>query len=453
MDIKKNDIIELEITGTSSDGSGVGRYGGVAVFVPSAAVGDVISCRIVKVNKNMCFGIIDGIITPSADRIPDPGCAAYPKCGGCVYRHISYEAELRTKDDAVRQAFRRIGGVYPEFDDILGGTSDRYRNKAEYPLTYIDGRAAAGFYASRSHRVVPCADCKLQPEIFSRITDDILRFVNENTIPLYDEKTGKGLLRHIYIRRGAHSGETMVCLVVTSQDESFSPLAAAMTEKYPEIKSFVLNINPKNTNVITGEKCITLAGNSTITDIMCGRKIILSPLSFYQVNTLQAEKLYAVAKGYALSGRTRINTLLDLYCGAGTIGLSFADVTDRLIGCEIIPQAVENARENARANGTDAEYYCGDAGKISQMLAESGTRPDVIVIDPPRKGCDAATLSAIAEMAPERVVMISCDPATAARDTAILTGYGYKAERARAVDMFPRTKHVECVVLLSREKP
>lgn len=451
--MNKNDIIELKIESVSSDGNGVGKYEGMAVFVPNTAPGDVISCRIVKVCKSYCFGIIDKLITPSPDRSDNDICPVSAKCGGCIFRHMDYSAELREKDNIVRNAFSRLGKLDIPFEDILGCESpERYRNKAQYPLTYSDGKAVCGFYAPRSHRVIPCSDCVLQPEIFSDITKEICSYIDKKHIPLYDEKSGSGLVRHIYLRRGFHSGEIMVCLIVTAPKVNlFNELGDILTEKFPDIKSFVLNINPKNTNVITGERCITVKGSDNITDIMCGRKIKISPLSFYQVNTAQAERLYGIAREYAqLKGG---ETLLDLYCGAGTVGLSMADAAGRLIGGEIIPQAVENAKENARLSGIEnCEFICGDAGKIAAELAEKNIRPDVIVIDPPRKGADELTLSSIVKMSPERVVMISCNPATAARDAAYLCAHGYKAERARAVDMFPRTGHVETVCLLSKLK-
>ena len=449
--MKKNDIVQLEITDVTAEGSGVGRHEGMAVFVPSAAVGDLIDCRIVKVLKSYAFGIIDKIITPSADRA-DRGCGVSKKCGGCVFRHISYQAELKIKDKAVRDAFKRIGGLDIAFEDILGCESpDRYRNKAQYPVSMENGRAVCGFYAQRSHRVIECADCMLQPEVFSHITEDIIGYINKKKIPVYDEKSGKGLIRHIYLRRGHHTGEIMVCLVVTKADKSsLKGLFDILTEKYADIKSIVLNINNKNTNVITGKKCITVYGKGTITDIMCGKSTEISPLSFYQVNTAQAERLYGIAREYAqLSGD---ETLLDLYCGAGTVGLSFADHISRLIGGEIIPEAVENARKNAQLNNVDnAEFICGDAGEIAASLADKGIRPDVIVVDPPRKGCDELTLTSIVRMAPRKLVMISCNSATAARDAAFLSERGYTPVKARAVDMFPGTGHCECVVLMTRD--
>lgn len=450
--MKKNDICTLTITGLTSEGSGVGRTDdGMAVFVPLTAVGDVISCKIVKVNKSYAFGIINKIIEPSDSRCQND-CEVYSKCGGCVYRHISYEAELTAKEQTVKDAFKRLGGLDVNFEPILGcEQTERYRNKAQYPLAYDEnGKAVCGFFAPRSHRVIPCGDCLLQPELFTKITNDICKYIDEKHLPIYDEKSGKGLIRHIYLRQGFHSGEVMVCLIVTRADKKlFKKLSDRLCGKYPEIKSIVLNVNSKNTNVITGEKCVTISGKDNIDDIMCGKKITISPLSFYQVNTAQAERLYAIAKDYAQLNEN--DTLLDLFCGAGTVGLSMSDGINKLIGGEIIPQAIENAKNNASNNNVkNAEFYCGDAGEIAHSLAEKGIKPNVIITDPPRKGCDEQTLSSIIKMSPERIVMISCNPATAARDCAYLSENGYSVKKARAVDLFPRTGHVETVVLMSK---
>lgn len=447
--LKKNSIVNLEITGMTSEGNGVGKYDGMVVFVPMTAVGDVIECRIVKVNKTHCFGIIENIITPSEDRI-ESDCEVYKKCGGCSFRHISYDAELIIKQNVVKDAFKRIGNLDVPFEEIRGcDNTDYYRNKAQYPVAEQDGQAVCGFYSKRSHRVVDFTECRLQPPVFSEIVRTILDYVNQNKISAYNEVTLQGCLRHIYLRRGHHSGEMMVCLVVNRNIKNkLLSLAGMLMQKYDSVKSVIMNINSKNSNVILGYENITLAGKDTITDTLCGNKIELSPLSFYQVNTEQAEKLYACAKEYA--GLTGNELLIDLYCGAGTIGLSMADKVKKVIGCEIIDDAVKNAVKNAENNDiTNVEFICGDAGKTAKLLVEKNTTPDVVVIDPPRKGCDELTLSSIVKMSPERIVMISCNPATAARDAAYLNEQGYKPIKAKAFDLFARTGHVECVVLMS----
>lgn len=449
--MKKNDIVQLEINSLSSDGNGVGRYEGMAVFVPKTAAGDVISCRIVKVCKKYAFGITDKIIFPSKDRTDSRYCKVFGKCGGCIYRHISYAAETAAKEKIVKDAFVHLGKLDIPFDETIPcENTEHYRNKAQYPLTYENGRAVYGFYAARSHRVIPCGECGLQPAVFSQIADDICGYAVSRKISVYDEQNGKGLIRHIYLRRGHYSGEIMVCIVVSRPAEKqLNGICGLLTEKYKDIKSIVMNINPDRTNVIMGEKCVTLWGNDRIADTMCGNKIFISPLSFYQVNTPQAEKLYAKAIEYA--GLTGKETVLDLYCGTGTVGLYAARYAGRVIGCEIIPQAVENARENAAANNiSNIEFFCGDAGAVASRLADKNTSPDVIITDPPRKGCDEKTLLSMVRMSPERIVMISCNPATAAKDAAFLAENGYSPVKVSAVDMFPGTGHVETVCLMSR---
>ncbi len=450
--MKKNETITLEITGMTAEGNGVGRSGdGMAVFVPLTAVGDVIDCKIVKVTKSYAYGIIDRIIAPSPDRT-ESGCPVSAKCGGCTFRHMSYSAELAVKDKLVRDAFLRLGGFSDiPFEDICGGDDDFYRNKAQYPVAEQNGKLICGFYSKRSHRVVPFTDCRLQPKVFGDITSECLRLANEKNIPAYSEENGSGVLRHIYIRRGFHSGEIMVCFVVKdkSRRNDFSRIAKKLSDRFGDIKSVILNVNPKNTNVIMGTENITLYGSDEITDILCGKTITLSPMSFYQVNTAQAERLYRCGMDYAeLTGN---ETVLDLYCGAGTIGLAFSDKAKKIIGCEIVPEAIENAKKNAELNKVkNAEFYCGDAGELAAKLADEGTVPDIAVIDPPRKGCEKLTLDSLVRMSPAKIVMISCNPATAARDAKYLAENGYSLKKARAFDLFPRTGHIETVVLLSK---
>lgn len=449
--LEKNQFIDTEITGIISEGNGVCHADGMAVFVPDTAVGDVCRIKIVKVLKNYAYGIIDKIEKPSPDRII-PDCPVYKKCGGCVFRHISYNAECRIKNDIIKDAFKRIGGLNPEFEDFIkADKTSRYRNKAQYPLAVADGKAVCGFYAERSHRVIPVTDCTLQPEIFHDILETVLEYINSHKISVYSESTNTGIMRHIYIRQGTYSGEIMLCLVVRKDiSRQLAGLCRKITEKFPDIKSIVMNINPEKTNVIMGEKCVTLAGNDTISDIMCGNKIEISPLSFYQVNTVQAEKIYRKALEFAeLSGN---EVVADLYCGAGTIGLSMAEKAKKIIGIEIVPEAVGNARKNALANNIrNADFYCGDAGKVFKKL---NINPDIIIIDPPRKGCfpTSETILTIAKAKPQKIIMISCNPATSARDAKIFSDLGYEVKKVCGADFFPRTRHVECVVLMSRNK-
>lgn len=446
----KNQIVTLEITDITSEGNGVGRSDGMAVFIPETAVGDIIEARIVKVLKNYAYGKVEKIVKPSEDRIISD-CKYFPQCGGCSFRHINYKSELKIKEKFVYDAFTRIGGINAEFLPILGcDCPDKYRNKAQYPVGTDNNRPVCGFYAKRSHRIIAGNKCRLLPSIFSYIAEEIIEYAVKNRIKSYDENTGKGLLRHIFIRQGYHSKEIMICLVVTKASAvRFSELCKILSEKYHDIKSIVMNINPDNTNVILGKKTVALWGKNKIQDIMCGNNINIAPEAFYQVNTLQAEKLYAIASNFAdFKGN---ETLLDFYCGAGTIGLSMASRVRKLIGVEIIPQAVENANENAYiSNIHNAEFICSDAGKAAKKLVDSGIKPDVIILDPPRKGCDNVTLNAVLQMNPQKIVMISCNPATAARDCSFFVQNEYNVEKVQAVDLFPRTTHVESVVLLTK---
>lgn len=449
--MNKNEIVTLEITSITNEGNGVGRYENMAVFVPFTAVGDVIECKIVKLKKTYAYGIINKIIAPSPFRT-EPECDVFKKCGGCAFFHFNYQEELRVKEEFVKASFERIGKLKVDFTPILGCESiSEYRNKAMYPVGEDEnGKLVCGFFSRRTHRVIPQTECALQPKIFSEILQFILNWCNENNVKAYSEETHKGLLRHIYLRKGEHSGKIMVCLVVTSFEKTnFVPLATELAKAFENIKSVVLNLNSKNTNVILGERCKTIWGEDFITDQMCGKTFRISPLSFYQVNTTQAERLYEIAKTYAdLKGN---ESIFDLYCGVGTIGLSVAG-ENKLVGVEIIPQAIGNAKENARLNGkNNAEFICGDVGKVTEMLIKRGETPDVIIADPARKGCDSLSLECMLKLNPKRIVMISCNHATCARDCRFLVDHGYEIQKAQAVDLFPRTSHVETVCLLSRK--
>ena len=448
--LKKNEIYETKIIDLTIEGNGVCRIENMAVFVPNTAVGDYIRVKIVKVLKNYAFGIMEELLEKSPERITP--CCNLKQCGGCVFQHISYAAELHVKEKAVKDAFTRIGKLFPKFLPIIGADQRiRYRNKAQYPFALDkDGKAILGFYARRSHRVIPVKDCLLQPVIFAKIAQKVLEYVRENHVTIYNETTGKGDLRHLYLRCGYHSGEVMVCFVVrTFIRQELEPLVHLLTKLFPMIRSVCMNCNPKQTNVILGNHTEVLWGSNTICDTMCRVSVNISPESFYQVNTAQAERLYDIAKDFAqLTGKQR---LLDLYCGAGTIGLSMADQVAELIGVEIVPKAVHNAKKNAEHAGIkNCKFYCGDAGNISTKLIQQGRIPDVIVVDPPRKGCDQLTIQAIVQMQPERVVMISCNPSTAARDCGILHSCGYVVQLVQPIDLFPETGHVECVVLLTK---
>ena len=455
MPLQKNQILTLRIERLSSDGSGVAHSAdGEAVFVPGTAPGDEARVRIVKDCGRYAFGILDELLTPSPDRIP-VDCPVAGPCGGCSLRHLDYAAELRAKQESVLDAFRRIGGLEVPVLDILPSPEvDRYRNKVQFPVG-VDKNCVPciGFYAGRTHRIVPCPDCKLQPSVLNEIGNALCAFFAQQGIRPYDEQSGKGLVRHIFLRRGAHSGQIMVCLVCTrAKLPHAEQLCTALRGQFPAISTILLNVNAKNTNVILGSENHILYGPGYIEDTLCGVPVRLGPLSFYQVNTLAAERLYGVAAQYAQL--TPDDTLLDLYCGMGTIGLSMAEQCRELIGVEIVPEAIESAKANAARMGeavaAKSRFFCADAGQAATQLAAEGLHPDIVMLDPPRKGCDEATLSAVVRMAPRRVVYVSCNPATAARDAAWLEKNGYHTEKVQPVDLFPRTKHCETVVLLSK---
>ena len=455
MPLQKNQILTLRIERLSSDGSGVAHSAdGEAVFVPGTAPGDEARVRIVKDCGRYAFGILDELLTPSPDRIP-VDCPVAGPCGGCSLRHLDYAAELRAKQESVLDAFRRIGGLeVPVLDILPSPDADRYRNKVQFPVG-IDknGVPCIGFYAGRTHRIVPCPDCKLQPSVLNEIGNALCAFFAQQGIRPYDEQSGKGLVRHIFLRRGAHSGQIMVCLVCTrAKLPHAEQLCTALRGQFPAISTILLNVNAKSTNVILGSENHILYGPGYIEDTLCGVPVRLGPLSFYQVNTLAAERLYGVAAQYAQL--TPDDTLLDLYCGMGTIGLSMAEQCRELIGVEIVPEAIESAKANAARMGeavaAKSRFFCADAGQAATQLAAEGLHPDIVMLDPPRKGCDEATLSAVVRMAPHRVVYVSCNPATAARDAAWLEKNGYHTEKVQPVDLFPRTKHCECVLLMSK---
>ena len=455
MPLQKNQLLTLRIERLSSDGSGVAHSpDGEAVFIPGAAPGDEARVRIVKDCKRYAFGILDEVLAPSPDRIP-ADCAVAGPCGGCSLRHLSYEAELRAKQENVADAFARIGGLeVPVLPILPSPETDRYRNKVQFPVGLDkNGKPCIGFYAGRTHRIVPCPDCRLQPGVLNDIGNALCAFFAEKGIQPYD--SGKGLVRHIFLRRGYHSGQIMVCLVCTCPKLPHAEeLCARLREQFAGIATILLNVNSKNTNVILGAETRTLYGPGFIEDTLCGVPVQLGPLSFYQVNTAAAERLYGVAADYARL--TPDDTLLDLYCGMGTIGLSMAEHCRELVGVEIVPEAIESAKANAArmedAVAAKSRFFCADAGQAAARLAAEGLHPDVVMLDPPRKGCDEATLSAVVRMAPRRVVYVSCNPATAARDAAWLEQNGYHAEKVQPVDLFPRTKHVECVMAMSKSE-
>lgn len=452
MTLKKNDKLIIDITGMTSEGYGVGKSeDGVAIFVPNSAVGDRAEVLIVKVLKNYCFGKVINLVVPSKDRC-EIDCPVFLKCGGCCYRHITYDAELKIKEQKVRDAVSRIAGLEVKINPIVGAENpNNYRNKAQFPLAKDkDGNILMGFYGFHSHRVVDTDTCLLQPKIFDRIMEVVRDFLKRTNQSVYDEITHKGLLRHLYIRYGEKTGEIMVCLVVNGDKiKCQEELVNSLKENIPEIKSVVINSNKEKTNVIIGTKNRSIFGEEYIVDNLCGLNFRISPNSFYQVNHIQAERLYKKAKEYAnLSGE---ETLVDLYCGTGTIGLTMAKDCKKLVGVEIVPQAIKDAKLNAEINGiTNAEFICGDATKCAEKLKNEGIKPDVVVVDPPRKGLTRELIETIKEMSPKRVVYVSCDPGTLSRDLKIFEENKYSPKELTPYDLFPRTSHVETVVLMSR---
>ncbi len=452
--MKKNELYQLNIESVTLEGSGVGYADSTAVFVPFAAIGDTVSVKIVKVCKGYAFGRIEGIIKPSEKRI-EPDCPAYGKCGGCAFRHLSYKEELRVKRDAVYQALRRIGGIEdPAVEPIVGGTAlTGFRNKAQYPATVDEnGRVSFGFFARRSHRAVTVSGCGLQAPVFNDALECVADWATEEGISVYDEATGKGVLRHIFLRYAEATDQLLVMPVINSGKLPLGDkrLAKALYDRLGDsFHSLLFNINTADTNVVLGKKCVPVYGEPFITDIVCGIRLRVSPLAFSQTNRAMSELLYGKAGSFVPDGT---GTLIDLYCGGGAIGLTLAGRVERLIGVEIVPSAVEDARCNAAANGiTNAEFICGDAAKAASELKTRGIHADAVILDPPRKGCDAELLGTVAQgFRPERIIYVSCNPATLARDVKALTGMGYAFESAAPFDLFPRTAHVESVVLMSR---
>ena len=448
--LRKNDEIYLTVKGCTVQGSGVCDHEGMTVFVRGAVTGDRVLAHIIKVKKTYAVGIIKKLIQRSPMRAKN-FCPIAEKCGGCCFAHIKYNAELEIKAQQVADNFKRLGKLDIVPDPIIPSPSaERYRNKAQYPVGSDGKFASIGFYAPMTHRIIDCADCLLQPKEFAEITDIFRDWIREKKIPVYSEADGTGLLRHVYIRKAAATEQIMVCAVANGEK---LPEADDLIERLKTVNgvaSIILNINRDKTNVVLGKECRTLWGSDFITDELCGLKFNLSALSFYQVNHDGAEVLYGKAKEYA--SLTGGETLVDLYCGTGTIGLTMAKNVKKLIGVEIVPQAVENAKENAKLNGIDnAEFICSDASQAAQTLFERGEKPDVVILDPPRKGCDEALINTVAKMKPDRVVYVSCDSATLARDCRRFADLGYETLRATPVDMFPRAAHVETVVLLVRK--
>ena len=446
MELAKNQEHTVTIEGYGEGGMGVARINGCVVFVHGALRGEKCRVLILKTLKNAAFAKAVEILEPSDARIA-PDCPYFPRCGGCTFRHMRYEEELRLKKQRVQDNLSRIGGSGAAVEEILGAQDTlRYRNKAQYPVS-ADG--AVGFYRARTHEVIECRHCLLVRPEAEAAAEALRGYMQACRVTGYDERTGRGLIRHLYVRSNA-AGESLICVLVNGgglpEEEK---LVALLRAACPECVGIVLGTNTKKGNVILGDRYRTLWGEAWIEDTLCGRVFRLSVPSFYQVNRAQAERLYQKAIEFAaLTGK---ETVLDLYCGAGTITLAMAGHAGRVLGAEIVPEAVADAQGNAARSGVqNAEFFCGDASDVAKKLAQEKLRPDVITVDPPRKGLAADVVESIAAMQPERVVYVSCDSATLARDVKRFADLGYIAKRACAVDMFPRADHTETVCLLSK---
>ena len=448
--LKKNEIYRASVTGFTSEGMGVCRVEGCAVFVPNAAPDEEYDLRIVHVGKHAAHGRIEKIITRSPHRV-NRLCPYAKQCGGCDFWHLDYAAECALKAQRVTDALNRLGGQTLETVALTPApTCEGYRNKAQFPSAQGKSGPIAGFFKKGTHEVVEIARCRIQPDCADAAKDAVLEYMKRCGVSAYDETKHTGLVRHIYVRCAAATGEVMVCIVANGEKlPKEDALSAILRERVPGLKSVILNSNTRPGNAILGEKQRTLWGADAIEDILCGLRFRISPKSFYQVNRAQAEVLYGKALAAAgLTGRERV---LDLYCGTGTITLCLAARAKEAIGVEIIEAAVHDAEKNAARNGiTNARFFCADAGQAAQRLSAEGECPDVIVVDPPRKGLSADVIEAIAQMSPQRVVYVSCDPATLARDVRLLSERGYALHHAEAVDLFPRCAHVETVVLMSK---
>ena len=455
MEYRKNDIVTLKIEDCGIDGEGIGKADGFTVFVKDAVIGDTVRAKIMKAKKNYGYGRLEEIITPSPDRV-EPKCQFARQCGGCQLQALSYEKQLEFKTSKVRGHLERIGGFTDiPMEKILGMDQPfHYRNKAQFPVGKSkDGRIITGFYAGRTHSIIENRDCALGVTRNKEVLDRVIAHMEKFHIQPYDENTGKGLVRHVLIRYGFFTDEMMVCLIINGEKLPGEEALVKSLRQIPETVSVMVNVNKKRNNVILGEKVRLLWGQPYITDKIGEISYQISPLSFFQVNPYQTGRLYGKALEYAqLSGN---ETVWDLYCGIGTISLFLAQKAKMVRGVEIIPAAIENAKENACLNGFDnTEFFVGKAEEVlPEQFARTGERADVIVVDPPRKGCDETLLSTIIEMQPDRVVYVSCDSATLARDLKYLCERGYELKKVCPVDMFPNTVSVETVVLLSHKKP
>ncbi len=450
--VKKNEDYIMTIDNMGYEGEGVGKIDNFTVFVAGAIIGEVVKIKIVKVSKNFAFGKLLEIIEESASRM-EPVCSIYKNCGGCNLQHIDYKAQLDFKTNRVVQVINRIGKLEEVIVHSTIGMERpyNYRNKVQLPVSNIDSVVNIGFYAQRSHDIINMENCHIQDKVADVIVKLTRQWIKEFNIECYNEENHQGNLRHIMIRKGIETGEVMVVLVTNGKTLPYKEeFIALMTKKIKGLVSVIQNINSEKTNVILGAQCVTLWGKDTITDYIGEFKFEVSPLSFFQVNSIQTKVLYSKALEYAnLSGG---EVVLDAYCGTGTISLFLSQKAKKVYGVEIIPEAIENAKINAKENNiSNTEFIVGEAEKIIPELLHQGVKADVVVVDPPRKGCDKTLLEAITSMKPKTIVYVSCDPGTLARDLGILDELGYKTLEIQPVDMFPQTAHVECVARIERK--
>ncbi len=447
--VEKNKEYEFKIESVTSEGMGVAHIDGFCVFISGTVDGDVVKALVLKVKTGYAYAKVTKIITPSPYRV-DAICPAFSKCGGCQLMHINYEKQLEIKKDIIENALKRIGKLDVPVSEMIGSENQfRYRNKMIFPIG-IDknGKKICGFYRERSHDIVELDDCLLGDEIIAKIIDAVMSFIEKYKITVYNEEQHKGIIRRLFFRKGFHTGEIMVVLSINSKTlPHYSELAESISRISENIKSVILNFNTKKTNAVLGDTNAVIYGSQTITDYLLGMKYEISPHSFFQINPMQTEKLYN--KALELAEISKNDKVMDLYCGIGTISLSAAKKAKSVIGVEIVEQAILNARKNAEENNIkNVTFYAKDASEIVPSLIDNGETPDIVILDPPRKGSDEKTLSAIIKANPKRIVYVSCNPATLARDLRFLEDNGYKTKSVCGVDMFSQTMHIESVALI-----